>query len=70
MDRKTATEAQNTSTTDNKPVENVKLAGTVTEGNTDRMGNEKLHDSVGKMFYWVKGYKDGKVVYENMAHSE
>lgn len=54
---------------DNKPVENVKLAGTVTEGNTDIMGKE-ANDRKGKMFYWVKGYKDGKVVYEDMAHSE
>lgn len=52
-----------------KPVENVKLAGTVTEGNTDIMGKEP-NDMNGKMFYWVKGYKDGKVVYENMAHGE
>ncbi|MGN8714197.1 hypothetical protein, partial [Hornefia butyriciproducens] len=54
---------------DNKPVENVKLAGTVTEGNTDIMGKEP-NDLKGKIFYWVKGYKDGKVVYENMAHGE
>ena len=54
---------------DNKPVDNVKLAGTVTEGNTDIMGKEP-NDLSGKLFYWVKGYKDGKVVYENMAHSE
>ena len=54
---------------DSKPVENAKLAGTVTEGNTDRMGKEN-HDLTGKVFYWVKGYKDGKVVYESMSHSE
>ena len=52
-----------------EPVENVKLAGTVTEGNTDIMGKE-ANDRKGKMFYWVKGYKDGKVVYEHMAHGE
>lgn len=52
-----------------EPVENAKLAGTVTEGNTDRMAKEE-NDLNGKCFYWVKGYKDGEVVYENMAHSE
>ena len=52
-----------------KPVENAKLAGTVTEGNTGFVGKE-LHDSTGKCFYWVKGYKDGKVVYENMGRCE
>ncbi|MGN8764089.1 hypothetical protein [Hornefia butyriciproducens] len=54
---------------DNKPVENAKLAGTVTEGNTGIM-REELHDMDGKQFCWVKGYKDGKVVYENMIHNE
>lgn len=53
----------------NEPVENVKLAGTVTEGNTDIMGKE-LNDLKGKQFYWVKGYKDGKVVYEYIWNIE
>lgn len=53
----------------NKPVENVKLAGTVTEGNTDRMGKE-ANDRKGKQFYWVKGYQGNNLVYESITHLE
>ena len=51
----------------NEPVENVKLAGTVTEGNTGFVG-EKLHDLKGKKFYWVKGYQGNNLVYEDIVH--
>lgn len=54
---------------DNKPVENVKLAGTVTEGNTDIMGKE-ANDMNGKQFYWVKGYQGNNLVYESITHLE
>lgn len=50
-----------------KPVENAKLAGTVTEGNTDRMGKEE-NDLTGKQFYWVKGYQGNNLVYEDIVH--
>lgn len=52
-----------------KPVENAKLAGTVTEGNTDRMGKEE-NDLKGKKFYWVKGYQGNNLVYESITHLE
>ena len=52
-----------------EPVENVKLAGTVTEGNTDIMGKE-LNDLKGKQFYWVKGYQGNNLVYESITHLE